>query len=81
MLDRSDLIAALRSVPRITTHGPWARSIDYSLTKGPPPGRPPGNPAEPSACPDHFSRSKYRLIFPVAVFGSSSAKVIVLGHL
>jgi RES domain-containing protein len=47
MLQHSDLIAALKSVPRITIHGPWSRCIEYALTKGPPPGRAPGSPAGP----------------------------------
>lgn len=47
MLPYPALAAAVASLPRITIHGPWARSIEYALLQGPPPGRPPGSPPEP----------------------------------
>jgi RES domain-containing protein len=47
MLRYPALAAAVASLPRITIHGPWARSIEYALLQGPAPGRPPGSPPEP----------------------------------
>jgi RES domain-containing protein len=47
MLPYRALVGAVASLPRITIHGPWARSMEYALLLGPPPGRPPGSPPEP----------------------------------
>jgi RES domain-containing protein len=47
MLPYPALASAVASLPRITIHGPWARSLEYALLQGPPPGRPPGSPPEP----------------------------------
>jgi RES domain-containing protein len=47
MLPYPALAAAVARLPRITIHGPWARSIEYALLQGPPPGRPAGSPPEP----------------------------------
>jgi len=47
MLRYRALAAAVASLPRITIRGPWARSIEYALLQGPPPGRPRGSPPEP----------------------------------
>jgi hypothetical protein len=47
MLGYSELVVAIAAAPRITVHGLWSRCIEYALLQGPPPGRPPGSPAEP----------------------------------
>jgi RES domain-containing protein len=47
MLSYPALAAAVASLPRVTIHGPWARSLEYALLQGPPPGRPPGSFPEP----------------------------------
>ena len=47
MLRYQALVGAVASLPRITIHGPWARSIEYALVQGPPPGSPPGSRPEP----------------------------------
>jgi hypothetical protein len=47
MLPYRALVRAVASLPRITIHGPWARSIEYALLQGPPPGHLPGSPPEP----------------------------------
>lgn len=47
MLRYQALVGAVASLPRITIHGPWARSVEYALLQGPPPGSPPGSRPEP----------------------------------
>lgn len=38
MLAYADLLGAVASVPRVTLHGPWSRTVEHALLQGPPPG-------------------------------------------
>ncbi len=38
MLPYPELVQALATVPRVTLHGPWSRTIDHALLTAPPPG-------------------------------------------
>src|SRR6267143_3290671 len=47
MLTPARLARALKSLKRVTIHGPWTRVVPFHLLLGPPPGSPRTDPPQP----------------------------------
>jgi len=47
MLADPQLAATLRTLPRISVHGPWYRTLAFDHLQAPPPGAAPGSPIQP----------------------------------